>query len=100
MALYQLTIVSSPISDKYGCFTSITSACILANTLLTHVTSISSACILINALASLLCACHFNFQCLYSCKYPSIYTMRPLGENHHPGQPYQQLLDQGITPEG
>ena len=59
--------------------TSITSACILANTLLTHLTSISSACILINVLAS---------------------TYAPIGRKPQPGQPHHQLLDQGITPEG
>ena len=43
----------------------ITSPCILANTLLTHVTSVSSACILINVHVSPIYACHFYLQCLH-----------------------------------
>ena len=92
--IYQLTIVSSPIPNKYVRRASITSACILANTLLTHVTSISSACIHITALAFPL------YEYLHSHQYPRIYAMRPSGENPQPGQPRQQLLDQGINPEG
>ena len=99
-ALYQPTVVSSSILNRYVSRSSIPSDCILTNTLLTHVTYISSAYILINAIASPLYACHFNRQCLYSCQYPRIYAMRSSGENPQPGQPRQQLLDQGITPDG
>ena len=79
-ALYQIIVVSSPIPEKFVCHTSITSAYILANTPLTHVTYFSNACILIIALKCPLYACHFNHQCLYSSQYLRIYAIRPLGE--------------------
>ena len=39
IGLYPLTMISSAISGKYACFTSISSACILTNTLQLHFTS-------------------------------------------------------------
>ena len=98
IGLYPLTMISSAISGKYACFTSISSACILTNTLQLHFTSTPVTAFSSIPSHLLHTPVHFVLQCLYSRQYPRIYAMRPSGENPRPSQPHQHLLDQGIAP--